>query len=48
MPKLLIKDNMSLAPQIPSSNLALKPNHNFIRDSVTRVRLKRNNSALAT
>ena len=47
-PKLLIKDNMSLAPQSPSSNLTLKPNHNFIGDSATRVRLKRNNSALAT
>ena len=46
-PNLLIKDNMSLAPQIPSSNLPLKRNHSFISYSATGVRLTHNNSALA-
>ena len=44
-PKLIIKDNMSLAPQ--SSSSVLKRNHKFISDSATRIRLTKNNPALA-
>ena len=47
-PKLATKDNMSPAPQNSSSKVSLRHNPNFNNDSLTRVRLTDNNSALAT
>ena len=47
MPKLLKKDNMSLAPHSPSSKLPLEHSPNFIGDPATRVRLSNNNSTFA-
>ena len=47
-PKLLIKDNTSIAPQKTSSKLPMKRNPIFISDPATRVRLTKNNSAFAT
>ena len=46
-PKLLMKDNISPAPQSPSSKLPLKRYPNLISDPATLVRLTNNNSALA-
>ena len=47
-PKLVIKDNMSPAPQSSSSKLPLKHNTNLISDSAMRVRVTDNISAIAT
>ena len=48
IPKLVIRDSMSPAPQSSSSKLPLKHSPNFISDSSTCVRLTDNNSSLAT
>ena len=47
-PKILTKDNMSIALQFHSSKSPLKQNSNFVSDPAKRVRLTTNNSALTT
>ena len=47
-PKLLTKNNKSLALQNHSAKPLLKQNFNFVSDPAKRVRLTNNNSALAT